>query len=79
MTEDIDKYARDCHQLISVEKGVPVQCQSTVELLCSRVVQLLDRVASLESSQSVTLRDPRCGGHVVQRNPSIRVPEGGEG
>ncbi len=41
---DIDKYARECHALVTVEKQVPPDAQSREELLCVRIVELLDLV-----------------------------------
>ena len=41
---NIDKYARECHALVTVEKQVPPDAQSREELLCARIVELLDLV-----------------------------------
>lgn len=46
----IDKYARDCHQLIVVDKGLERDCMSTEELLAARLVASIDRVAELEEA-----------------------------
>lgn len=48
-TVELDQYARDCHQLITVEKGVQLDCQSDLERMCTRVVELLTRVESLDN------------------------------
>lgn len=41
---DIDKYARDYHALIVVKDKVPPEHQTHLELVCGRVVELLDLV-----------------------------------
>ncbi len=67
--QEIDNYARECHRLIVIEKGVHESCMSINEMLCARIVELLDE------KNTVTIRDPRNGGdcHVVSREQSIRM------
>lgn len=48
---DIDQYARNCHQLITVEKQVPVHHQSSIEIMSTRVVGLLARITELTNSE----------------------------
>ena len=63
---DIDQYARDTHALITIGKKVPPDCQSNLELICTRVVELLDRVAELEREREeariAALPGPYVGG-----------------
>jgi len=53
MTKTIDdkmrEYAIQCHYHITVEKRVPEECQSQVELMATCIVGLMDKVAELEA------------------------------